>query len=254
MKKKLLLILFVGLFLNVHTNNARAAFATEATQLLNNIQLILSYVEMLKEVEQSYRQLQNQIIDLQKLNYVTLNADNAIGLARTLDMVIRKGQALAYNASNIDEEFRRRFKDYDYYVQEIGGVENDRYQKWAVQNLDNVRSVLANVNFNHAHFENDAEWLKHIESQVQTASGRDQILQAGNEAAGFIAAGILNLREMLAADIQLQANYQASLIDKQAKADAHQAKADSGNIEDNLTDKRKIYSTSEGLFGSTRKK
>ena len=250
--KKTLLSLTIGLSVLGSQVFAGAATggATEPTQIMNNVELILSNAQLLKEVETSISQLQTMYTTLKKLKEFANNGDAIIEELLNLNQIIQYGQALAYNANNMSEEFNQRYTDFDKFSEQIrandGKVDDEqvkeRYQKWSRQNLDNVNSALRAANLQSKYFQTEAQTIKEIERKAQTAEGRDQLLQAGVEIASLQAKQMIQLRQLIASDMQMQAMYQASVIDKQAERDAWETHVRSGNMEEHLIKNHKAYS------------
>ena len=224
--------------------------ATEPTQIMNNVELVMSNAQLVKEVETSISQLQTMYTNLKKLKEFANNGDAIIEELLNLNQIIQYGQALAYNANNMSEEFNERYTDFDKFSEQIrandGKVDNEqvkeRYQKWSRQNLDNVNSALRAANLQSKYFQTEAQTIKEIERKAQTAEGRDQLLQAGVEIASLQAKQMIQLRQLIASDMQMQAMYQASVIDKQAERDAWETHVRSGNMEEHLIKNHKAYS------------
>ncbi|WP_314909771.1 P-type conjugative transfer protein TrbJ [Cardiobacterium hominis] len=233
--KKTLLSLTIGLSIMGNQIFAGAATggATEPTQMMNNVELVLSNAQLLKEVETSINQLQTMYTNLKKLKEFVNNGDAIIEELLNLNQIIQYGQALAYNANNMSEEFNERYKDFDKFYEQVqaqnGKYDHEnakgRYQKWSRQNLDNVNSALRAANLQSKYFQTEAQTIKEIERKAQTAEGRDQLLQAGVEIASLQAKQMIQLRQLIASDLQMQANYQASVIDRQAEKDAWEVNA-----------------------------
>ena len=250
--KKTLLSLTIGLSVMGNQIFAGAATggATEPTQIMNNVELVLSNAQLLKEVETSISQLQTMYTNLKKLKDFANNGDAIIEELLNLNQIIQYGQALAYNANNMTEAFNERYSDFDKFSEQIkardGKVDNeqmkDHYQKWSRQNLDNVNSALRSANLQSKYFQTEAQTIKEIEQKAQTAEGRDQLLQAGIEIASLQAKQMIQLRQLIASDMQMQAMYQASVIDRQAERDAWEAHVRSGNMEEHLIKNHKAYS------------
>ena len=250
--KKTLLSLTIGLSVLGSQVFAGAATggATEPTQIMNNVELILSNAQLLKEVETSISQLQTMYTNLKKLKEFANNGDAIIEELLNLNQIIQYGQALAYNANNMSEEFNQRYTDFDKFSEQIrandGKVDDEqvkeRYQKWSRQNLDNVNSALRAANLQSKYFQTEAQTIKEIERKAQTAEGRDQLLQAGVEIASLQAKQMIQLRQLIASDMQMQAMYQASVIEKQAERDAWETHVRSGNMEEHLIKNHKAYS------------
>src|ERR1044072_7980860 len=87
-------------------------FATEWTQLANNLQLVSSYIGLGGELQQQIK----MVLDMPKNSQIlpsqvfgSISSD----IAR-LASVVQGGQALAYSMANLDAEFRTRFRGYGY--------------------------------------------------------------------------------------------------------------------------------------------
>lgn len=227
-KTRFLALSFAVLCLSplTYAGGSRPVGALESTQLINKTQLIAQVKNMIE-------QLQIMNTNLKKLKEFMDNGEQLLEELSELSEIINVGQALAYDAEHLSDEFSKRFEDFDQFVQRTSAAsgfrdaafEADRYQKWARQNLDNVHSALRAVNFNSKYFKSQAQTLKEIEHHAKTAVGRDQLLQAGIEITALQVKQLQSLQQLMSSDIQMQANYQASLIDRQAEADAIKAES-----------------------------
>lgn len=225
-KAKLTIALAAAMSLSTVQAGGMTGGATEFTQILNNTELVA-------QVLTAKEQLETMITNLKKLQSFVGNGAGLLDTLKELNSVVQYGQALAYNADNLAQQFSERFQDFDQFAAKLtadGGkydvaYSKDRYQKWARQNLDNVHSALRAANLQSKYFATDAQTIKEIERKAQTAAGRDQLLQAGIEIAAQQAQQMVQLRQLIASDMQLQANYQASIVDRQAEQDAIKADA-----------------------------
>lgn len=234
LKKTLIAIAITTAFTGNHVyGGAMTGGATEVTQILNNVELLLSNVQLATEVKTTIDQLQTMYTNLKKLQDFVNNGDAVIAELTRLSEVIQVGQALAYDANNLSQMYAERFQDFEQFAEMTTKNkgkrdetwEKDRYQKWSRQNLDSVHSALKAANLQSKYFYTEAEAIKEIERKAQNAEGRDQLLQAGIEISALQANQMIKLRQMIASDMQMQANYQASLIDRQAEKDAWKVEA-----------------------------
>lgn len=228
MKKIILSIVISAISISSVYAGGLSGGATEMTQLMNNGELLLSNAQLAKEVETVISQLEIMRINLKKLSEFANNGSAVIRELSNLNNIVRIGQALAYNANNLSEEYSNRYSDFDQFADRIiksngkrdEEYEKDRYQKWSRQNLDSIHSAFRTANLQSKYFETEAQTIQEIERKAQTAKGRDQLLQAGIEISSLQANQMIKLRQMIASDMQMQANYQASIIDRQAEDDA----------------------------------
>lgn len=231
-KKTLLSLVIASMGANAYAG-AMTGGATEPTQIMNNIELLLSNAQLAVEVKTTIEQLQTMYTNLKKLQDFVNNGDAVIAELAKLSEVIQIGQALAYDANNLSQMYAERYQDFEQFAEMTSknqgkrdeAWEKDRYQKWSRQNLDSVHSALNAANLQSKYFYTEAAAIQEIERKAQSAEGRDQLLQAGVEIAALQANQMIKLRQMIASDMQMQANYQASLIDRQAEKDAWKVEA-----------------------------
>ncbi len=241
MKKLKLSLILAGFISTSSFAGSVAGFggSTEVTQILNNVELV-------SEVSQTYDQLQVMYQDLKNLTNFIENGGNFTDLLNEVRNTVQYGQALAYNAQNLSQEFNKRYQGFEKYAQEKGvpkTADSKKYSDWSRQNLDNVHSALRNANLQSKYFDNEAQTIKEIEKQAKTATGRQQLQQAGIEILSLQATQMIRLRQMIASDMQMQANYQASVIDRQAETDARHQREKQGSYQDYSTN-GKTYSGS----------
>lgn len=221
-KKMLIAAMALSFGSSIFAGGGVTGGATEVTQILNN-------GELLAQVATAKSQLETMITDLKKLADFKENNIDIIDKLRKLEQAIQYGQSLAYNANNIATQFENRFSDFSEYTAQIAGsspaTSATRYQDWSRQNLDNINSALQSANLQSKYFKTEAQRIKEIEHQVKTAQGRDQLLQAGIEMATLQSGQMIRLRQLISSDMQMQANYQASVIDRQAESDAIKVEA-----------------------------
>jgi len=200
-------------------------FATEATQLLNNgelADLAAKEAEQLATTIKTYELLLKNIERLPE--FQVRDARNAlINLAK----IVAKGQAIAYSNSNIDAQYAAGYRDFGYYeqLQRRGGIRpydtyQNMYRHWSEVTMDSIRGALNNAGLHAAQFDREASALRAIQTHFQGAIGRRALLQAGGEIAAFHAEQLLKLRDMTAAQIQLQTARAASEASRQSLVDA----------------------------------
>lgn len=188
-------------------------------------------MEYAKAVETSIntaRQLQTQIQQYNDMIKQGLSLPNSMFQSFTNDLrrlqsIYNDSRALAHSMSNLDSQFRDQFKGYDNYLKSIGqGTNNmpDRYKNWAQSSFDNARTAMESVGLNTSMFDSEDAVLASLVSRSQTAQGRMQAIQAGNEIAAQQVQQLQKLREMIATNVTLQSNYIAQQTERQAVDDA----------------------------------
>jgi type IV secretion system protein TrbJ len=177
--------------------------ATEITQLLNNIEL----------VHQTLKQAEQLAAQLQMLNNMVQNLKNIPNqiwstIAQDLQAVLRvvqQGQALAFSASNISEEFKRKFPGF---VQPTNYIAS--YKSWSDTTRDSIRGSLAAANLQSQQFATEESALSQLRSMSQSAEGRMQALQVGTQVAVEQVAQLQKLRALVMAQMQAQDTYMAA--------------------------------------------
>lgn len=193
-----------------------------ADQLRVNIQ---QYNDMIKQGMQLPDRVFNQITN--DLNRVK--------------SVYNEAQSLGRNVSNLDSKFREQYKGYDNYLKSHGQSSvamPDRYKKWASQGFDNARTAMQAAGMNTGTFASEDAMLNQLISRSQTAAGRMQATQVGNEIAAQNVQQLQKLRDLVATQIQLQGNYMAQLQERQSVDDAYIDNFKKGEINSTNRDKK----------------
>lgn len=247
MKTKLLIIssLFLSINNAISGGGGISGGATEVTQLMNNSELIT-------QIETARQQLETMHTNLKRLKNFTVSGENLIEDLKSLQNAIQVGQVIAYDAFNLAEQFENKYKDFNEYAKNFtlsdDKTTSEKYQRWSRDNLDNIQSALMSANLQSQHFKSEAQAIKEIEYKAQTAEGRDALLQAGIEISALQSSQLIQLRQLIASDMQMQANYQASIVQRQAEKDAVIQKLHSNDNLDKYLEKNPEYYGPSNLF------
>ena len=208
-------------------------------------QQILQHAKEVETALNTAQQLQTQIQQYNNMVQQGLSLPNSMfgsitGSINQLRGIYNQGSSLAYSMSNLDSKFRDQFKGYDSYLSSIGQASANMpgsYKKWSDASFDNARSAMEAVGMNTSTFATEDAMLSNLVQRSQTAQGRMQAIQAGNEIAAQQVQQLQKLREMMAASVTLQSNYIAQLTERQAMDDAARAKFRAGNVQNSSRDK-----------------
>ncbi len=226
----LILLVFV-LSTSAKVHAGAGGYATEYTQLLNHVELINQYEEEVKQTLNQVVMIENQLN--QYANMLTNTQGfpneiwgNAVQDLQLLQQAVAKGQALAYTFSNIDQAFGQRFKGYGYYssANMSSGDISAKYNQWSQQTLDTCRSALSAANLQYQDFTTEHGTMQQLENASQSATGRMQALQVGNQIAGQLVAQMQKLRQLTMTQIELQSQYVATLSEEKAMDQAEREK------------------------------
>ena len=190
------------------------AFATEYTQLLN-------YAELVAQLEKQVMMVENQLTQIADMTKqgVTIS-DQLFGTVAVditnLRQVVNTGEALSYTMGNLDGSFRSRFPGYSSTTNY-----GEAYQTWSQTSLDSTLGALKAAGLQNWQFDSDEALLQTMQGQSQSAVGRMQAMEIGNQIAENEAEQLMKLRELMMADMQSKASYQGSLVQAEATKQAN---------------------------------
>lgn len=203
-----------------HAGGTISGFATEVTQILNNIELAGLNLTQIKALANQAQQLVNEalMIEMQIKNLLVL-ADNPLALVNSLTQlssVVERGQILSYVASNIEGDYQTKYEGYTTY--ETNGITSDeiiqKYTDWSQDNEDNIIAHLESAGLQEETIENEEARVAAILLMSQSSEGRLQAIQAGNQIAAEQVRGLQRLRKLMLDQAQFNANFAAIEKDK----------------------------------------
>lgn len=193
--------------------------ATEVTQLLNHTELIMQYEKQVQIELNQVTMIENQLHQYEEmlLNTATLPSQvagiwqGAMGDLTALQQAVGQGQALAYTFSNIDQAFAQKFQGYTHFCNTnmTGANYQTQYSQWSQETNDTCRSALDSAHLQYQDFATEQGTTKALEQASQSATGRLQAIQAGNEIAGQMVDQMQKLRMLTMNQIDMQGQYMA---------------------------------------------
>jgi P-type conjugative transfer protein TrbJ len=198
-------VLVSALLLSIAPQPARAGglYATEITQLLNHVELVLQYEQQIMLVERQFTQLQNELKQAAMLPQQFYNATSSN--MTSLMNVVQGGNSLAYSMSNLDDVFNAKFGTIGY--QPTTNYQQ-RYTTWSQTTKDSTQKALDAAHLQSTQITNDAQLLAQLESSSQSASGQMQALQVANQLAAMEIDQLMKLRQLMMADLQSKSSFQ----------------------------------------------
>lgn len=201
-------------------------WATEFTQILNNIELVGVNLGTWQVVAQQLEQLVNEaeMLEYEYKNLLSLveNPMAEINSLESLNEIIQKGQVISYAAGNVEAryaELNPGFREYTATILTPPAWES-KYEEWEVRNKDNIAAVLSSAGLEEETIFNEKERLETLKEMSRSAEGRKEVIQAGNLIAAEEVESLHRLRKLVADSSQLQANYMAKQQDSE---DVHRA-------------------------------
>lgn len=148
---------------------------------------------------------------------------NAMSDIQEVTNMYHNVQSLGRDFASIEQQFQQTYKGYGDYLNHVRQSPERqllRYQNWSSSGLDNARVALKASGYHVQSFESETEILNKVLKSSQTATGRMQAMQAANELAAQNVQQIQKLRDMVATQINLQANFAAAQTERAAVDDA----------------------------------
>ena len=213
MKKVLACTVAVSLlFLGVPTPMSAgvvAGVATEWTQILNHVQLVMNYIRMGVQLQIEMQQLSEQLKQGKGLpSQIFGSIQQDLG---QLAQIVQGGQALAYSMGNLDAQFRNTFPGYS---SRTSGYFND-YKKWSQTSLDTTLSTLRAVGLQGEQLNSAQAVLAQLRAMSAGASGQMEAVEVGNQIAEQQVEQLMALRQLMLVDLQSKQAYQAEQIQKE---------------------------------------
>jgi type IV secretion system protein TrbJ len=189
-------------------------FATEWTQLANNLQLINNYIRQGEELRQKILMVADMARNAANLPFQVFGPVMAdIG---RLAGVVRNGRALAYSMANLDSEFRNRFRGYGYNARSWFRD----YRDWSQTSLDTTLGTLRAAGLQGDQLASEQAVLDQLRGMAQSSEGRMKALQVSNQILEQQVQQLMKLRQLVLADLQSKQAFQAAQIQKQASEQA----------------------------------
>ena len=205
------------------------AYAIYCSNCSTFYQQMFEYAEAVNTQLNTAQQLATQIQQYQNMVTQGLSLPNSMfgSIAADLQSVANiytKSQALGRQIQNMDSQFNTQFPGFESYLNQAANSAEvparDRYQKWSAQGRDNVKAAMEAANLNTGTFESEDAQLARMVSRSQSAAGRMQAIQAGNEIASQNVQQLQKLRDLVATQINMQGNYMAQQGDRRAASEA----------------------------------
>lgn len=235
MKLTKLLSLSAALVL-IGFSQMHSAQAFYCSNCATRFQQLHQYAKELEISLNTARQLETQVHQYQDMLKQGMALPDNMFKSVTNDLqnvsnVYKNTQSIGRNVSNLDQQFRQQFPGYDEYLKTVDPTQPsvpDLYKRWSQEGLDNARTAMEATDANTSSFKAEDSALSGLITQSQSAAGRMQAIQAGNQIAAQNVQQIQKLRDLVATQITMQSNYLAQQQERQSQDDAFMQKFMSG--------------------------
>lgn len=184
--------------------------ATEATQLANNTELIMSYAEQAKHTVTLINQYNTMLQNLQRMTPGPLtgpalkklwNDQNMDETFRDLYRLTNNGQRVAYTLQTMDEAFRRLHPGYGNYAKhDFPGA----YRTWSENNRNSTMAALRASTIQADDIQSERDLIEELNGKSESSAGQLQALQAGNQIGLSLVTQLQKLRQLQLSQIQAQ--------------------------------------------------
>lgn len=196
--------------------------STIYTQLLQQAAEAETLINSAAQLQQQISQYANMLQNTAKLPATLFGS--AMQDIQRLNNIVSQAKGIAYNASNLEDQFKVKFGSLDSYLK--SGMTQQSYQsklqQWSDDTSDNVLTTLKAVKSQSDSFDDEASLMEDLQSQAESADGQMKALSVGNELGVQTVGQLQKLRQLLMAQIAMQAQ---SIQTDQDKQDAAQARA-----------------------------
>lgn len=200
-----------------------STFYQQMFEYVEAVNTALNTAETLQTQIQQYQNMVTQGTGLPSSMFGSIAAD-----LKNVANIYNRSQSLGRQIQNMDSQFNTVFPGFQSYLNQAANSAEvparERYQKWSEQNHDSVKAALKAANLNTSTFESEDTQLDHMVARSQSAVGRMQAIQAGNEIASRNVQQLQKLRDLLATQINMQGNYMAQQGDRKAASEAAEQK------------------------------
>ena len=203
------------------------AYAIYCSNCSTFYQQMFEYAEAVNTTLNTAQQLQTQIQQYQNMVTQGLSLPNSMFSSIVTDLqnvanIYTKSQALGRQIQNMDSQFNMQFPGFQSYLDSAAASAEvpasstmpERYKKWSEQGRDNVKAAMEAANLNTSTFESEDAQLSRMVARSQSAAGRMQAIQAGNEIASLNVQQLQKLRDLIATQINMQGNYMAQELNR----------------------------------------
>ncbi|MFC3249639.1 P-type conjugative transfer protein TrbJ [Chromobacterium piscinae] len=199
----MLLVLSIGLPISALAGSVGGTGgSTEVTQILNNVELITQTSQQVKMVQV---QLQQALT-----NPNTPWSQTMQSLQKLRD-VVQKGQAIGYQLSGMEQQFKNTYKGYARSNDMLGD-----FIRWNNTTRDSILGALGAAGLTVDQVASEGAMIDQLRTMGQSAQGQMQATQVGNAIGVEMVQQMRQLRQLQAAQMQAHNAYLAGETDQKA--------------------------------------
>jgi len=150
--------------------NAFIPVATEITQILNNIELVMQYAQQVQQYRTQLQQYEAQLKNLEQ-NPGAATKDTLSGVINSVGNAMSAQNAIGGNMAQIDSNFSKQFGN-----QAIGSF-SEKFKSWSDTTRDTLGGALRSAGLHRDAYASDAQALQALFNQSQSSSGAVAAIQ-----------------------------------------------------------------------------
>ncbi len=174
--------------------------ATEHTQILNNIELIMENIRQLQGLYQQIEMIKNQVQGLKSISTYHDQFNDIDALRSQLSGITSQGTALSNQTQSLLAQMQQQINDLP-----AGGNMTDRENTIDQSTLNVMQNAVDRVSQERQNYQKETDAVNTLMSKNDQAQGQTQALQTSNEMAAQTIAQLQSTRELLSENILVQA-------------------------------------------------
>ena len=176
--------------------------STEWTQIMNNIQLVTSQIELVRQTINQVKMIEDQIKNSK--NITSGEWGDISSQLQKINSIARYGEGIAFSSADFIDDMNRVFKGYDSWEREVSPLElNDHYRQISRSLGDTAIASMSVANEISNQQQEDKLILDRQQNASESAAGRLQAIQAGNQLTGQVVTQLQKIETLLSTQIQL---------------------------------------------------
>ena len=186
--------------------------ATMPEQIVQEITAVQQLAQQAQQVQEQIQMVYQQAMNLK--NLPTQMWSSVSGDLNNLVNIAGQAQGLSYASQNIASQFSQTYPA----ASSIGNNYGQQMQTWTTDTNGQIQSMLAQNQLQANQFASQQSALQAIQNASQSASGRMQVLQAGNQIAGMEVNQIQQLQQEIMAGNSAMGAYEAQQVNQRQQA------------------------------------
>lgn len=213
---------------------------TEWTQIMNNIELVTSQAELVRQTINQVTMIKDQMNNTKQL--ASGDWGNTFDQLQQLNMLARSGEGIAFSSANVMDDMTNTFKGYEAWNQDVAPADLSSHYREVSQTLGDTAMGAMNVaNGLHKQQTADNVLIERQQHASESATGRLQAIQAGNQLTAQMIHQLQKMETLMSAQVQLTSTLVQAENERQNAKRAQTDKFMEGSVPELKTRKLETY-------------